>query len=288
MAAAFALPPHERLLLHGAVQRAKGIYSTAPALEHSIPARQEALNTVLLTTCNSGWSDVLYSWACAARSIGLRTLLFVTNIELLAELQRPGGHWDGFNATLVPHFSLTMANKYPVGTGSASFRTPTFNRATMLKLHVTLCILRLGVNVWLSDLDIAFIRDPWPAFQLTAPCDLELFATWRPSKDRHQPTDDSRFSSFNSGYTRLRASRPTIELLEQTINLSAHRPHRDDQTLLREVFLKWIRRNRTQLLAPRPGDSRRLSQAAKSEGDRLRWVRASRNPVARYSPTLLE
>ena len=119
-------------------------------------------------------------------------------------------------------------------------------------MHASLSILRLGVNVWLSDVDIAFIRDPWPAFQLALPCELEVFATWK----RPGLLEPSNLHSFNSGFARMRANGSVAALLEDTLEHSFRRGWKfDDQKLMLEVIIGWINHNRTRLLPPLPPGS---------------------------------
>ena len=208
---AFELPQDEQVHLQAAVDRAKGIY-VSPASAPSQQVLHAAQNTVMLTTCNDGWTDMLHSFGCNLRELGIKGLLFVQDTTLLQRLEQEQAsardQTNGFQTTLTPYFSPTFASFYNVGVKAANFKKPQFNRAGVLKLHAVLVVLRLGVNVWLSDMDVAYIRNPWPFWNLGLPCDMDMIAYFHAAPMSHET-----FRDFTTGFFRARANHVTMKFL---------------------------------------------------------------------------
>lgn len=253
---AFDLPPDEVANLTDCIGRAKGIYATPRRGQLHVPAPRLAssANAVLVTTCNRGWINMLYSFSCALQELHLKYLLFVQEIKLWQELQQEAEEQDAlarrsYRSTMVPYFSPTFARHYAVSAAASMFKRPSFNRAGILKLHAVLVVLRLGVDVWLVDMDVAFIRDPWPAWNLALPdCDFDVFAYF------HKAVSTASFKDFNSGYFRAKANERVIALFEDTIELSAKMRTEVEQTIINKAFVNWMRAGRLRFLPSGGGD----------------------------------
>ena len=266
---AFALPHEEELQLKEAVEYAKGIYVSPATAPHG-QAAKAAKNTLMLTTCNDGWTEMLHSFGCLARELGIKGLVFVQEQTLWERLQRVPMSADeqanSFRTSLTPYFSPTFAEHYKVGTKAATFKKAMFNRAGVLKLHAVLVVLRLGVNVWLSDMDVAFIRNPWPAWNLALPCDMDMIAYFHT-----EISSSESFKDFSTGFFRARANWLTMSFLEEAIDLSAKKPREVEQVLANIVFQKWRSLNRTLLLQQSDASDNMHDPAAPSKERPLRW-----------------
>ena len=266
---AFALPQQEQAQLKAAVDRGKGIYVSQTSAPSAL-ALHAAQNTVMLTTCNDGWMHMLRSFGCALRDLGIKGLLFVQDTTMLERLQQEQAsakeQTDSFQSTLTPYFSPTFAKFYNVGTQAANFKKKQFNRAGVLKLHAVLVVLRLGVNVWLSDMDVAFIRDPWPAWNLELLCDMDMVAYFTAAPMSHET-----FRDFTTGFFRARANHVTIKFLQEAIELSAKKPGEVEQLLANIVFRKWKASNRTLFLQQLDSYERKPESGEPRSEHSLRW-----------------
>ena len=101
------------------------------------------------------------NWACHARRLGL---------EYLAWPDEPGardkaassGACATARAGCTLFFARSLSATYPVNGTESRFRSGNFNRISKFKFVSVLAALRRGSHVWFSNVDIAFIRDPWP------------------------------------------------------------------------------------------------------------------------------
>ena len=238
------LSDSDRKSLSAAVARAKGIYRQGSSM-HSIPTTK---NTVLMTSCNSAYADFLSNWMCFANRHKLK-FLFAPTDEAAARLLQPSAGpslpacarsaLDGDAVTIYRPTNYT--GSFKLSARDSVFGTKDFFAITKHKLQMVLCILELGTHVWFSDVDVVFIRDPWPAFRHEYECDYEhqmnkcdlsdpLHYTYPPGG----ATIGRHFTDANTGFHKLLSNERTKGLVQKALALKGI----DDQGALWKIILE--------------------------------------------------
>ena len=161
-----------------AVGKASGVYIDAARAPDNVTN-----HTVLVVSFNHGYVQFFENWACHARRLGLKYLAWPDE-PLAYDATSRNGACAGRDPGCTLYFSSALSASHPIDGVSANFRQPNFNLLTKFKFISVLTTLRRGRNVWLpsrvvgmlafgdnvatpprrfSDVDIAFIRDPWPS-----------------------------------------------------------------------------------------------------------------------------
>ena len=154
--------------LSRALSRAKGVYVTSEGRETARrrPARATAYaslarDTVLVVAFNLGYVRFLENFACHARRLGLKFLAWAAEAEAAAAAARSFACAEA-DAHCVLYHAPALAEASKLTADHAEFRSEGFNRISHFKLLIVMAILRRNVNVWFSDVDVGFIRDPRP------------------------------------------------------------------------------------------------------------------------------
>ena len=122
--------------------------------------------SVLLTTANHGYREMLLSWMCRARELGLKFVVHAQDAKLRALLEAKGGGAAAAGYRVLYEESLASAS------GFQNFGSDAYTRLTCLKIAVVRRVVATTrLDVWLSDPDIGFALDPWPWFRHDADCD---------------------------------------------------------------------------------------------------------------------
>ena len=243
----------ERADLQQALALAEGVYSSPP----DTPTRfASTLNVILLTSFNAAYLNLYLNWACRARSLGLRHLVWpqeqLTASRLLERfhLHRPARTNETASQTsraAVLYFSERLARTIGTVPWGAAFRSGSFNRMSTFKLLVVKTVLQTGRDAWFCDVDVVFLNDPWPHFarahslslasRYGSPggCDYE-YATNEHCTDAAVPAERDAVTEGNTGFHLFIASGRTIRLLHEVGFLAQERPDLDDQTLLWTVL----------------------------------------------------
>lgn len=255
----------EWMELRAAAQLAAGIYSNPKQLDDQ--ARRsgdlDLRKTVLLTSLNSGYFDVYQNWVCHVERLNLKYMVWaqesaaavtITAFLLKAEHRRAG--------TLF--FSKTMSEHMPVGTAASRFGHKSFQKISSFKLLATHALMHAGYNVWLSDSDIAFIRDPWPWFRHDSLCDYVFQPNgedWKHgvlSKQDYQQKGKVGNHEGNTGFQLLRAGDRNKQAVVDAIG-SAQSLGMDDQAGL---WISWSNRKDLSVVSLKMKDALTRDQAA--------------------------
>ena len=119
--------------------------------------------------------------------------------------------------------------------GSAhSFYSKDFQTKCKLKLGIVHEALQLGYNVLLSDVDVAFLKNPLHHLDLYGGrYDIQI------QIDRIKSTGPD----YNSGFMYIRNNQRTLEAFRQAVESAKAQPNNWDQNILNEVFKRLERSN---------------------------------------------
>ena len=221
----------EREELRGAVSRAAGIYADR---EKRLASAGDPSSALLVVSFNRAYVAFYESWACHAARLGLRHLAWPVDASGAAKaresLARDG---DGGGGELF--FSRALADQLRLGSDASGFRQREFNALSVAKLVIVRVLLvRTGLSVWFSDVDVAFARDPWPALRHDAPACDYVFAPNRADWDGARAAT----REGNTGFHVFRRGRAARALLARALALAGDAPAKDDQ------FVVWAVLNR--------------------------------------------
>ena len=151
-----------------------GLYTDARAAGNGANA------TVLLTSANWGYRGLLFSWMCRAAELGLKYAVHAHDERLhayLRERAHPRSPSTTFSVFREASLAGAESERFEE-LGGAGFARATCAKAALLRAVME----QLRVDVWFSDADVAFVRDPWPSFARAA-CDVQ-YATFTPHARR--------------------------------------------------------------------------------------------------------
>ena len=203
-----------------AIVRARGVYVDPTKVTDPITA-----NTVLMVSFNLGYMHFFRNWVCHAQRLGLKYLAWPEETGAHRAVMDSDACRD--NCTL--YFSPHLSTMFSITPKPSDFRWMTFNAISKFKFVSVLSALRLGAHIWFSDVDIAFIRDPWPFMlevQGDGRCDY-VFQT----NNRQLGSLYRRGSAGNTGFHFFRASPLVKDFLNQSISFMYRNKELDDQTL---------------------------------------------------------
>ena len=145
-------------------------------------------------------------------------------------------------------YSEHLTRTVGVAPWSASFRTRAFNRLSMFKLLIIRHVLVGGRDAWFCDVDVVFVRNPWPLFLRARPPRLNRWGRLaRPACDYEYAANEHCADTLavqradataegNTGFHLFVRSDRTMQLLFDTFELALQRPDLDDQTILWQVI----------------------------------------------------
>ena len=245
----YSLPLQDQIWLHRALARAEGIYLNRRPGTH-------ASRAVLVTSFNAAYLELYHNWACHAGKLGLQWLVWAQERHTARELQVQSRSGKG-----ALYFSEHMALALGAVPWGSSFRSYSFNRLSSFKLVVVKLILESGRDVFFCDVDVVFLRDPWPLFQRaqepsserrkrsTPPtCDYEYLANER-CKDPISPGQDATLEG-NTGFHLFIRNTRSLQLLTATLQLVSAHPDIDDQTLLWRALHAKLRASHARFVCP--------------------------------------
>jgi hypothetical protein len=160
-----------------AIQWAAGVYLDERRIRYNRSRR-----LVLLTSGNFGYLSMLLVWMCRMRELGLKFVVHAQDKQLyeylLAESNRGGPFGGGFSTFYEPHLAGHQ--------DFAEFGGSTYVHTCCLKPRALMAVFdnfKLAANasddrvsefdVWFSDPDIAFFKDPTRWFIYGAKCDMQ-------------------------------------------------------------------------------------------------------------------
>lgn len=120
--------------------------------------RRKFANTVMVASANYGYLDFILNWICNTRAVGnYRPLLVAQDTSLhthIMERQLPVASFLGSHINVS---SFSRATNFYEGSG--------FAKVSMMKVIAARAILESGRDVFFSDVDVAFAKDPLPFFR---------------------------------------------------------------------------------------------------------------------------
>ena len=130
--------------------------SVAGVFDKAFRTPNESLQrTVLVVSCNYGFADMLLNWICHARKLGLLFFVYAMDRKLHNFLQE---------YTDVPSIFDYDADGRTGDVPSEAvdfLDTKRFGMLTCQKLLNVKRLVELGFDVWFSDVDVAFMQDPF-------------------------------------------------------------------------------------------------------------------------------
>lgn len=192
-------------------------------VEHykGVDGSPSASKTVLFSLTTMNQANLTLNWACWTRGLGLSFFVWATDKEVQEYLTDRGipAYFDEDT-----HDSANARNvKYNI-----SREHNLWTRSGFEKMHAVMRIMDLGYDVFLSDVDIAVVRNPWPHFKLDA--DIEYQADMRMMEE-----DITKFTVYNTGFFVAKNNAKTRALFNETI----HRPrvhHSVDQEVFNQIL----------------------------------------------------
>jgi len=133
------------------VKAATGIYKS-----HLISNRSRRFdNTILMTTANYGYLDILQNWAYMADQIGLKYLVVAMDDFVFNEL-----HFQHQEHPEIFQHIISSEEKMP--TGQYKFRETAFNKISCNKFKIVLHLMnQCNVDIVFSDVDNVLFQDPF-------------------------------------------------------------------------------------------------------------------------------
>ncbi|KAJ4787801.1 Nucleotide-diphospho-sugar transferase family protein [Rhynchospora pubera] len=121
-------------------------------LERILQTVSDENKTVILGISGESYRDMLMSWVCRLRNLG------ITNFIVYA--LDP----ETYEFSLLQGLPVFMDTKSPknISFDDCHFGTECFQRVTKVKSRMVLKILKLGYNVLLSDIDVYWFQNPLP------------------------------------------------------------------------------------------------------------------------------
>lgn len=148
-----------------------GVYGSLSSFQN--PQRQaEIQNTILITTANYGYRQMLMAWMCRVRELGLKFVVHAQDLELYSLLR---------NSSAKDIFGVIYESSLSAPVGFLKFGSKEYTRVTCIKISLIRGIMEeMGHNVWMTDPDTAFIADPLPWFHWGGSCDYEYMQSYGP------------------------------------------------------------------------------------------------------------
>jgi hypothetical protein len=176
---------------------------------------------VVVAFTNRGYVPFAVNWARSVKRYTPHHVVLATDRLALSELVAAG-----VNAVLVQEGPASLL--LPVE--AASFDSPEFYTVVNVKPKVVLLLLRAGVTVFLNDVDVVWLADAWGAARSQAG-DAVV------QTDAPFGAGYGGFTAFvNTGFMLLRASRPTIALMEAVVATVEAQPGAGDQNAFNSVI----------------------------------------------------
>ncbi|XP_020098503.1 beta-arabinofuranosyltransferase RAY1 [Ananas comosus] len=157
---------------------------------------------VVLGIAGASYRDMLMSWACRLRHLGVSNILICALDSETYEFSVLQG---------LPVFMDSMSPRN-VSFDDCHFGTECFQRVTKVKSRIVLQILKLGYNVLLSDVDVYWFNNPLPYLLSFGPGTLVA------QSDEYNETGPINIPRrLNSGFYFVRSGLATIAAMEMVV-----------------------------------------------------------------------
>jgi hypothetical protein len=254
------LNKNESILLRKAVKRATGIYAklhSAPSSNSNSDAADDfhPSKAILVVSVNAAYFKckfltyaygqicsfffityyytfcaVFQNWVCHVERLGLKYLAWADDekaSDLISSFLSTSDH-----ASYGTHMSSSSMSQ-DLGIQSYEVRwkqRQAFNAISTYKLMQVRLILEMGVNVWFSDVDIVFVKDPWPLLRHHNACDY-TFQSNNFGREFHE-------SEANSGFHILRSNSRIHDVLNRALKTAEVHSTFSDQWALWDALLR--------------------------------------------------
>eukprot|EP00246_Nothoceros_aenigmaticus_P017153 TRINITY_DN817_c0_g1_i1.p1 TRINITY_DN817_c0_g1~~TRINITY_DN817_c0_g1_i1.p1 ORF type:complete len:427 (+),score=85.07 TRINITY_DN817_c0_g1_i1:161-1441(+) len=231
-----ALPPGGKIGAQGTVRGLR----TWPLVEPDESVNPElasilkdvALNNeVIVGICDSNVKAMVQVWFQSIQRVGVKNFMVVALDDTMAEFAKE------HNVPFYRRDAIISGPQKQAGHNHA---------VSGLKFHLLRDFLVLGYNVFLSDIDIVFLQNPWN--YLTRDSDVEGMTDGHDNRTAYgyddvwddEPMGWSRYAHtmriwvFNSGLFYIRATRPSIELLDRVTDRLSKQKNAWDQAVFNE------------------------------------------------------
>lgn len=173
---------------------------------------------------------VYQNWVCHTERLGLKYLAWADDdsaFALISGFLSVGDH--ALYGTLVS--SPSMTRELGIKPEEVNWKQrQAFNAISTYKLMQVRLILETGTHVWFSDVDIAFVKDPWPLLRHHHACDY-VFQTDSFGVEFHE-------SQANSGFHVLRSNARVLDVLHRALATAATHSSNSDQWALWDALLR--------------------------------------------------
>ncbi|CAI7743801.1 unnamed protein product [Closterium sp. NIES-53] len=177
--------------------------------------QEQELRVVTLVAVTFTYADMLMSFVCRLRALGLADNLLIAALD--TEMYR-FAFLQGLAVYLEPGASASLGSHASLGTDAASpfrdcpFGSPCFQAFTKLKSRAVLRVLRAGYSVLLSDVDVVWFKDPLPYLLTFGPGMLPI-----QSNEPNASLPGTGIRRINSGFYFARAERMVVEAFEAIV-----------------------------------------------------------------------
>jgi len=178
-------------------------------------------STVLILSANMAYADMTCNFLCRLAKIS-KTFKYVV-------IAQDTSFYDFLQSHRIPSVAGSLI--HPISTQNAeNFRSAGFNAISIAKMIAARVVLELGYNVLVSDVDIAWKKNPVPFL----PTDVDL-AIQSNTGTNVSPLNDEP----NTGFYFLRSNDRSMALLDDTIDRARKDSVVDDQTHFSNALQDW-------------------------------------------------
>jgi hypothetical protein len=185
-------------------------------------------NTIMLAETNSGFHEMTLNWVRSLRRINLQNYVLIcldgaAYTRLHAEAGIANAFFDSRLALLVPGLVTDPTHTDVLSPTAQSFRAPQYNQIVHFKHILLQLLLEFGFNVFLSDVDVVWHREPWsvlgamPACDFYAQTDSQDVEAWKEYRFPYPP--EARNYYLDTGLMFFRPTPATLQMM----NVMAHR-----------------------------------------------------------------
>lgn len=173
-------------------------------------------NVIIMAESNRGFHDMAMNWMRTLRNLDISNFIIVC---------LDGGEWDLMQKTGIPNafYDPNMALLVPgmdansLSPDAQRFRAPAYNQIVHFKHILLQLVLQFGYNVFLSDIDIVFYRNPFPVLNHMPVCDFYAATESEPPSAGEWAQWKFPGAGFkyvlNTGLIYLRPTRATLRMM---------------------------------------------------------------------------
>jgi hypothetical protein len=170
---------------------------------------------------NYGFLKLILNWAEYLKKLKITNyIVFTADKRVYKELSK---------SNINTYF---LETNIKVSKNSQFYKSLGFNKLVYLKLLIVYRLLKLNINILLSDVDTVWLKDPIRYIN-TKDYDLQIQSDDPDFKPKEK-------SSFNTGLYYAKSNKKTIRFFKKVLNLSLIIPNRTDQ----EYFISILKRDK--------------------------------------------